>query len=420
MVRNSLLVIFFFVILSGCNPFQATPTALIHEPSLGVEEDHLLQVISETVPSDMKMITPKESKYPKTIHMFDLDGDEKEEAIVFFGKQDGFSPVSIAVFKKADLHEWSLTSQAELKGYDIEFFDVVDLTKKGKRQIVIGMTSFESSGKGLYIYEESDGELQSVYETDYSHMIIDDFNTDGFVDVNIVKHIRNEEARLEMLQMDENNRIQTIHQIELDPFVNGYGNVILGQVKQGKKAIFLDASVGAHSAYTQIVTFEHDNYRKWVDEEKDDVTFKPYMVYSHDVNQDNIVEIGLLEEPKNELGQLYTSLAETPFYEKYVQMNADLTYHTKYERYANYEKGFFITIDEKWNRPLRIVENENSVKIGSLSKWYVEIYWQNKDKNLQNQSYQIVKETDEFIFYVKKQHVSKDVLKRFHLLFENV
>ncbi|MCI1113916.1 hypothetical protein MOQ26_23180, partial [Stenotrophomonas maltophilia] len=81
---------------------------------------------------------------------------------------------------------------------------------------------------------------------------------------------------------------------------------------------FIEAGLGAHSASTDLLLWDNGQLRNPLkkSEGEMDLTFKPYSLYSEDINGDGIIEIGVSTQPP---GTDDLSMAEIPWISSYFQ-----------------------------------------------------------------------------------------------------
>ena len=72
-------------LLTGCS-FGATVDSLLVPPSLSQEQEQIYQALQNAAGKDIKLQYPKTGDYLSAFILSDLDGDNAEEALVFYEK----------------------------------------------------------------------------------------------------------------------------------------------------------------------------------------------------------------------------------------------------------------------------------------------------------------------------------------------
>lgn len=132
--------------------------------------------------------------------------------------------------------------------------------------------------------------------------------------------------------------------------------------------------LGAHSALTEIVVKENGEYKnvlKHKNEYDFSQTFKPYPLFSTDINNDGIIEIGIQTAPPQ---TEYLPMAGIPWINNWYQWDGEdgLTPEPIMEEYSNHYEGYRFIIPTSWRGKFTIDEKaDEQYRVNSVHFIYL-------------------------------------------------
>ncbi|MEW4369993.1 hypothetical protein [Paenibacillus kandeliae] len=341
-------------ILSGCsfNPL-ADPKTLIQTPELPSDKQTLSSLISSELPEGASIQSPKNGNSSK-IQTVDLDGDGTSETIVFYQTFDG--RINGLIFEKSG-DTWVKKDKIDGAGFTLESVEITDVTHDGKRDIIVGYSSnassSDSSVKTLVIYSYDKGKVKNEYETTYSYYFITDLDGDGVNELTIVTVDSGGYVKITAYRYK--NGFQEIDSIDLVSSIERFYNTIAGKVTPNQNGIILDEAVGL-SGLSHLIVMENGKLEDVFPISRQP-TFKDSLIASEDINNDGILEIGMLEVPE---GWENIARTEIPFFTNYFQWTGgeQLTKLVS-QQYRDDQGRFVIRIAPDWNDKLTIDTKSN-------------------------------------------------------------
>jgi len=204
------------------------------------------------------------------------------------------------------------------------------------------------------IYKAIEDELKTRVEQSgtifgYAPFSIRDIDSDGIFELAYIERVETEipSARLKVYSFKDNScklEYETEFQLMCYP-----DSVLIGKVNEKQNAIFVELAVGAHSAITEIVVKDKGEYVRVIkskDEYDFSQTFKPYPLYSQDINSDGIIEVGVQSEPLEAEGYAMVSM---PWINNWYQWDGNEGLIKVMEEYSSYSEGYMFTIPESWS-----------------------------------------------------------------------
>ena len=127
----------------------------------------------------MHLVYPQKGEYLSAFIQRDLDGDQLDEAVVFYqlSASTSAAPINMAIMGHQD-GKWTVVSDIQLDGSGVEDFTVVE--GNGKTMMAVGLSYAGESGSSLLQIFRLDGqELQLVFSRTYLAKTICDLTGDG-------------------------------------------------------------------------------------------------------------------------------------------------------------------------------------------------------------------------------------------------
>ena len=366
-------------LLTGCFVAGAgSPGDLMEPPSLGVNQQTIKEFVDDELLKDEILYKPGNPESLGAINFVDLDGDDNEEAVVYFKDVANYR-LGAYIFGKTD-GNWKVVDKIESSGVDISYSGFYDLTGNGKKEIVIAWSAdkldiFLNKYMIIYEYGNNEGEL---YRDTYTEMVVGDFDEKLGEELLLLDLDRNfsEPSSKARLVAFSGDGFSVIDEIELDPYINGYYNVAFGYASSGKKGIFLDMGIGAHSAATYLLVVEDGTLQNALgggDSSYYGNTFKQYFVESQDINGDGIIEIGIYEEP---YGNNY-SLVDTTWITSWYQWDGEDGLKLVLKSYIDQDNDIRIDFPYKWFEGVsvrNVEESPGAIEIGYVDEKHGIVY----------------------------------------------
>lgn len=398
------------MMLSGCQLVES-PNALIEAPQQEKEQNiELSKKAAELLPTNSELLTPVNSNKKQSIFIADSNDDGNQEAFLLYRGLGENRKVHLLSLQETD-NDWREVSDFELDYLQLDYFGLHDLDNDGRVEVVIGLggSDFESE-KELMIYQWKEEGLTQVVNKGYEILDIADYDLDGKADVLIVHGKRREFMEAELLTF-RSGQIETTSSVNMDAFAF-HENTVSGKLSDGNQALFIDGGVGAHSMVTEIIAFEDGKLIK-VDERAGGMLIKEYPLYSKDINDDGVIEVGGMYIPK---GWEEEAFADIPFIEYYSTYSINGEEKKIEERYTNREHKFYITIPVDWHGKVTIKKVENSIQLISVSddELLFEVKWSNLESVAPKGH--VFKKTKDTFFYTEMKEKDAFPFNQFHLL----
>lgn len=178
-MKKTVLIILmtaFMIVLSGCSLIFEEPSTLILPPATSREQYTERILINQFLSNDEHLEVPENMERPAAFIDIDVDGDGKNEKLVFWSKRNGYK-VGVMLLEKDVAGEWVVLDKIHQPGNSIDYFKRLDINNDGQQEICLGA---DIGGYNvLYVYQVGPKGFTELDQINYSCSKIVDLNNDG-------------------------------------------------------------------------------------------------------------------------------------------------------------------------------------------------------------------------------------------------
>lgn len=279
--------------LCGCSIMSGDVSALMKAPRPNEMQSELSKTVETTIGSAVKYTSPLSGNNKRSFILTDLDGDKKDEAIVFYlAESDSGTLASFAVYAMENSMEWALIKQVTGTGKQIDYIDLRDFNEDGKKDMLIGWIQSDTR-KELCAYDifaqPKDPIFSDIYQE--SRLFYDGYY---FLIFNIYK----DPAGTSIAKMSTlvNGTLRIISQCEIHGNYDTVKSVTYGKVQIDRKLILIDTVYG-NNMITQFLKWDGNTLTNMYYTSEEGVP--PTLIRETNYNCQDIDGDGLLEFPYN-------------------------------------------------------------------------------------------------------------------------
>jgi hypothetical protein len=374
----------------------------------------MITVLKGLLPEGVEYATAKKSEPKQSVFTEDMDRDGKQEGIALYYDTKENKTVHMVFLKEDSYGSFNLMDDIDTGNSYLDYFSLEDLNEDGKKEAIIGtgIADTLAEKQQLTIYEVTENSLKKNTDIEYQWIQIDDYDSDKKPDLFIIGS-ENSTSRYAGLYQYQEGQLVLRSSVELNPDANPE-NIVSGKLAGKEKAVFIDSGLGAHSMLTEIISFEKDRLIK-VGDETDGVLLKEYPLYSKDLNQDGIIDVGGMVIPK---GYEEEAFAAIPFLYTYNDYRIDGTKQIIEQRYSDDSNHFYISIPVEWYNKVTIEREANWVRLISTEdqQTLFEVIWM--EVGAYKGTGSKLAETKDTVFYTELDKATPISTDNFHLLEE--
>lgn len=285
------------LLTAGCSFHPtASPDDLYSLPQMPSQYTKLKNRIEKLQRGGAEYASPVAGSNVQTVQMVDLDGDGKEEALVFLRNDKDKNPLKIYIFKASGS---SYRQMAVIQGSGTSIYSIAynDLNRDGKLELIIGWKT-GTDLQSLSVYSLQGKKPEELLQIPaYIKYAIADLNQDGMQEL-VVLHADSDGGgladyytwvHLGGLTLNSSARV-SMTMAEL----SNLGQIQNGTLRSGKPALFVTGVNDSGSAVTDILTDRKGELTNIVLSDTTGVSKEIYhnlSLFPKDINGDGITEV---------------------------------------------------------------------------------------------------------------------------------
>lgn len=337
------LMAILLVSLSGC--FMEPAENLYEIPKQSSDYYELQSAIEEAMPAGASYCPPTAGDNQQAVQFADLDGDEKDEAIVYL-KTTGSTPLSVCVFGKRE-GKYALIAKVDFAGSSFDHVEYVQIDGAAGNELVVGRQISDQVAQTLGVYALRGDTMQELMTANYSEFITTDLDTDGNRDLVLLCADTDQHGVAEYYHWKDDQLLRE-REAGMTTAVSAVRRIITGKMCESVPAVFVASEFGEGTIVTDIFGLRDGSFANLAlsDENATGVkTVRDYYVYSNDIDSDGLIElprlIAMQELAGDETSKNRSLICWYNLYPDGTERVKCLTYH-------NYSTGWYLEIPQRW------------------------------------------------------------------------
>lgn len=343
------------LMLSGCS-FGASVDSLLVPPSLSQEQEQIYQALQNAAGKDIKLQYPKTGDHLSAFILSDLDGDDADEALVFYEKtgiSSAENNLRINVLDKKG-SDWRSVCDVPAAGAEIEKVIISSVGSENDPQVVIGYSIVDQSDRGLVVYDYDSESLTQRFSATYSLFDINDLDGDGGKELLVLQaDSALTGARAAVYAPDDAGQFRK-NQLAFRSSCTGFGQVLYAKQEDGSAVVYADMLTGVTTIQTELFRYDGDRmYHVLEDESVVSETVRPVSCLTLDVDNDGTPEIPVQTIfPGYEGNAADQSIRLT----RWMAADGDGLIE-KYRGYYSVSEGYAFMLPEEWQSEVTAVND---------------------------------------------------------------
>ena len=279
-------------VLSACGMDNSVED-LFTLPRIPDEYTGLNQQIEDLLANGYEYAPPATGQNIQAVQMVDLNGDDVQEALVFFRKPVDEKPLKILVFERLE-ESYELLCTVESSGNSIDSVYYEDLTGDGRNELVVGW-KISSTVQNVAVYNIG-REAIPLMSSSYTRFVVQDLNSYDPPALFVMRSDGDGTPVAEVYTW-QTNILAVAYRCGLSSTMSDLarGSVVKGTLTGGKPAVFITSVNDNGNAVTDILTWENRDavVNLTMDESSGKTTLiQPYrQLIPQDVNDDGVTEV---------------------------------------------------------------------------------------------------------------------------------
>lgn len=281
---------------SGCS-FSTGIDTLITPPKLNRQQEHIYNALKSYAGTNISLKYPKSGEHLSAFVIDDIDGDNDDEAIVFYKKNTiavENDSLRMNILDCVD-GKWRSVYDHSADGNEVEKIVITPLGENDRINIIVGYSLINQSEKVVSIYHYENGILNTTFENNY-YSLFDtaDLNGDNMNELFIALNDGpSRTASAEVYHLSKNGEYKRSSVDLDDKGYTDYHKISYGRLYNGAMGIYLDAVMGTGDIVTSVFSVDETNVLKCVfsPDIKKQETLRPAAYTCCDVDDDGVIEI---------------------------------------------------------------------------------------------------------------------------------
>ena len=342
--------------MSGCS-IGINVDTMLTPPKLSAQQEQIYQALKDTVGSDIRLKYPRRGTYLSAFIIEDIDGDETQEAIVFYEKNSLSSSdagLRINVLDCID-GEWLSICDRSAEGSEIEKVVISPLGELDRMNIIVGYSTANQSEKYISVYTYGENYLEQTFYHNYALFDVADTGS-GNENPDLIllgaANASEQSAYAAVYRLEESDGRYHEYKYSFKDSYTDFNQLVYGHLPDGSVALFIDAATGTSNLQTEVLSMEESRlanrlehcYRSSGESYRAEDTVRRSGLSCVDVDGDGIPEI-----PVQSVFLGYEEAAESEQLRqtKWMTMDEPRLY-SEYYSYYNVGDGYAFLLPESW------------------------------------------------------------------------
>lgn len=371
-IKVFLCVVLIVALFSGCSfRLASSVNDLISAVAPFGENADVKSALDSFLSNGYSLKNPSSGGYITSYNFYDLDGDEKEEAVAFYEPNDNLGTIRMAIIKEYS-GKWEVVSDISGYGDDAYRLDFADLNNDGKDEIIVCWNNISNSNSHLFVvynlkFEDKKFEVKQINKDEIylNNYVIVDFNQTGNNDILMfeINSGTKTSAKAELYSLNDNN-LRLKGETKLDSRVISYRNINVEKA-EGDIRVYADAIGSNGNSIRTEVIYWSNMYDSIVSPfysystGRTSGTSRGCLVNSCDINEDERIEIptdttvkGLPKNIKPLNWKIY---------------NKTILVHTNYSLYVK-DDNYNVIIPDKYFKNISAAYNKKTREMTVINK----------------------------------------------------
>lgn len=301
---------------------------------------------------------PISGENQQTVQSTDLDGDGKDEYILFAKSLDE-KPLHIFIFSLVD-EDYVLLDTIECNGSTFEQVEYVQMNDRPGVEIVVGRQVSDQILRSVSVYTLVNNQMEQVMSSSYTKFLCNDLDSDNLSELLILRpSSSNPNNGIAEMYGFEGSSIERSHEVNMSGSAESIKRIMLGTLNDGVRAMYVASSVDNSTLITDIYAVVDGIFTNvsFSNESGTSVqTLRNYYVYADDIDSDNVLELPSLITMKT--GEDNT--AEQQYLIRWFAMTSRGKEVNKQYTYHNFVGGWYVQLDKKLATRITVTQKGNS------------------------------------------------------------
>lgn len=307
------------------------------------ERNNNLRTVMETAIAGRVYAAPVSGDNQESVQSADLNGDGKEEYLVFT-KGEKNESLQILIFRQLTEETFDLWETIDCKGASFDQIHYADIDENPGVELIVGTQLNEKITKTVALYSFGKEQAEKIKSIIYVKYVVCDLNGDGRNELLVIQNGEAEAANGTVrLYSYVDGSVQGSAEAKLSVTPDHIRRMAVNRLASGEPAVYVASSYYNDSIVTDIFALKADaftNISQFSEYGTVMRSLRNYYVYAADIDGDGTLELPSL------VTMMYNATEQALI--RWFSLDADGKEVNKMHTFHNLEDGWFITLDSNW------------------------------------------------------------------------
>lgn len=422
------LIVLTVLLLCGCS--MRTTDEMYAFPKRSKEYKNLQSVIDNSL-TGLQYCAPLSGENQQTVQMADLDGDGKQDYLLFAKGSEGM-PLRILIFReKGGTYEHAETIESNGSSFDL--IEYVQMDDQPGMELIVGKQVSDQVLRSVSVYSFNTGKAELLTSVNYSKFLTTDMDRDGNSELFVLWPGQTEtDNGIAALYRIRDGVLERSNEASMSRPSDQLKRIISGKLHSGESAVYAASTVDSTAIVTDVYAMVGDTLTNVTFSNESGTsmqTIRNYYVYADDIDDDSVVELpdlipmtpmdDLVSVDRQDLIRWYAMTAQGDEIDKkytyhdfvsgwYLELDKEWAYRVSVQN-LGYQYDFYV-----WDVDLQVADKIASVYVFSGT---------NRDEKTTEEQRFVLQKTDSVTYMgclwenAEKYNIdSNDFISRFHLI----
>ena len=426
---NRILILFIIAVLfcgscSGCSSFQSNPESFMRPPVMTEEQTEIYNAAKQIIGDDVIFKYPLAQGTHSAFVFYDVDGDQQEEAIVFYQKETDTNVRMNLLDQVGGV--WYSIGDYEGAGTDIGELSFAHFRSPQQVDLVLEWSNVNALDMTITVMSFENGRLNPAFSNMYAAKFIGDMDKDGVEELLIFTGNRGTVSPAAMLvECISDGSLVVSSDCLMCPDVYEYRNIQKSVTSNGEMCVVLDGSRAQGALSTEIIAYVDGKLKNLIYSEHygldhTELTYRTTDTLSTDIDYDGMVEIPFQQQlPSSDTAN---GVLEPVFLTNWTKL-VDGEFQTMMSAVINEANGYYFIYPSQWIGKVTVVATQSNQwdfcpyeeRMGELSTGSPLVTIKSFSKSeyfddFDTKGYEKITENEKHAYYTKVQYRSNSDL----------
>ena len=334
------ICVFLLTLLTGCG--ARTIDQMYSLPRRSERNNNLRAAIESSMTGKV-YAAPVSGANQESVQTADLDGDGKEEYLVF-SKVLQDDSLQILLFNQLTDEYYELWETINCKGSSFEQIQYADIDGKPGCELIVGTQLNEKVNRTVSLYSFSSGQTEKIKSMIYLKFVVCDLDGDNRSELMVIQNGEAEAANgtVRLYSYSDGNVVGSV-EAKLSVAPEHIRRIAVNKLSSGEPAVYIASACNENAVITDIFALREgvfSNISQSSDLGTSMQTLRNYFVYAEDLNNDGVLELPSL------LSMMYNTTEQNLI--RWFTIDLEGRETNKLYTFHNFEDGWYIELDSEW------------------------------------------------------------------------